>query len=129
MLKETYKGNVDIGDFVGEVFTDIEVKGEDAIIFTHSSGRKFQMFHSYDCCENVVIEDITGEVHKLCDTPILAAYKSTNRTDPPSSINGNHGEYTWTFYRIATIETTVVIRWYGTSNGYYSEEVSLQEIK
>jgi len=48
--------------------------------------------------------------------------------DDDSAIESQDESCTWTFYRINTIKGTVVIRWYGSSNGYYSESVSFDRV-
>lgn len=46
---------------------------------------------------------------------------STNQSDEPHHYSES---FTWTFYRMATKSETIVVRWYGSSNGYYSETTS-----
>jgi hypothetical protein len=56
---------------------------------------------------------------------ILAISSSTN---PPGVTKGYQDSFTWTFYRLATVKGYVTIRWYGESNGYYSESVSFERM-
>jgi hypothetical protein len=107
-------------DFIGRVFQRID-KTEDEIKFVINDDHHFKMFHEQSCCESVTIEDIVGDIEDLVNTPILKAEVRTNKGE-----EGNYSQ-TWTFYHFATIKGYVDIRWFGQSNGYYSEEVTIKE--
>lgn len=85
------------------------------------------MYHDQDCCDSVSINDIIGDIDDLLNTPILLAEERSS-DDPEDFDPTNHESYTWTFYELATIKGTVQIRWFGESNGYYSESVTFKEI-
>jgi hypothetical protein len=126
-----YERYVPLSALVGETLARIEGgKGEAELLLWTAGGTGFAMFHDQDCCESVSIEDIAGDLSDLIGTPILEAYESTS-ADRPGDVP--EPEYppesqTWTFYRLVTIKGTVVIRWLGESNGYYSEGVSVRRI-
>ena len=85
------------------------------------------MWHNQDCCESVSIEDICGDVKDLIGSPIILAEESTNSEDHPRE--DYEDSYTWTFYRLQAAKGgLVVIRWYGSSNGYYGESVDVDKI-
>lgn len=119
--------DISIGGLLGLTFTSVvgEVNGE-SIVFKTADGREFRMYHGQDCCESVYIQDIVGDLQDLVGAPLVVA-------EAPSSEDSKQlGEYdesfTWTFYKLATRKGYVDIRWYGTSNGYYSESVDLVEV-
>jgi hypothetical protein len=118
-------GFTDITELIGKKVNEI-TRGEngdgDYVLFTCEDGSVYKMYHSQDCCERVYIEDICGDLNSLTKSPILDAYESTNENLPPKYEKyGGPDSYTWTFYVIRNLYETVTIRWYGTSNGYYSE--------
>ena len=117
---------VDFSDILGKTITKItgaEVESK-YILFECSDGSKYLMFHLQDCCEYVYVEDICGNVENLIGHPLFKAEETSSKSDESEDYSA-----TWTFYHLATIKGYVDIRWYGTSNGYYSEEVGFAKVK
>ncbi len=83
----------------------------------------FLFYHEQDCCEDVRVEEIIGDLDDLVGTPILEAREDTESGDM------QYESATWTFYNFRTIKGSVTIRWLGTSNGYYSESVQCRIIQ
>ena len=115
--------SIKIEDLKGRILTKIDVnREENEILFEDLEGNKYKMYHWQDCCEEVYIEDICGDLNNLLNEPLIMAEEVTEEG------NTEWGTYTWTFYKLATVKGYVTLRWYGTSNGYYSERVDLEKI-
>ena len=121
------KEEVPISNMIGKVFKKI-IRQDDFISFIINDKECFQMYHEYDCCEKVVIEDICGDLQELVGNPILLAEEVSNSDNKPKR-EYEIESFTWTFYKIANIKGDVTIRWFGESNGYYSEGVEIYHIK
>lgn len=116
---------ISMSDLVGLTFASVENHGC-SIEFKTTDGRRFLMHHEQDCCESVCVDDITGDLQDLVGSPILLAEDVEGQT-PADFDPSAHESFTWTFYKLATRKGYVDIRWFGSSNGYYSEHVDLVE--
>lgn len=118
-----YEKHTGIADMLGKTITNIVVHDDYEIIFECADGTAYQMYHAQNCCEDVYIEDICGDLTALIGKPLTMAEESTNNDGEPK--NKYDESFTWTYYKLATINGYVTIRWYGTSNGYYCEEAQV----
>lgn len=131
--KQPITKDAKFSDLLGKTLSFAEYTKEDEqIIFQATTGETYLMFHEQDCCESVGIEDIIGDLDDLIGSPILMAEEASSVNEDPEGITKQRevgdDSFTWTFYKLATLKGYVTLRWYGTSNGYYSESVDFKEI-
>lgn len=112
-------------DLKGRILCKVVNINDEELHFHLTEDHYLKMFHRQDCCESVEIEDIVGDLDDLVNTPILLAEEVTNYDEEPK---GSYESYTWTYYKLRTLKGSVDIRWYGSSNGYYSEGVNIEVI-
>ncbi len=113
-----------VEDLLGRTMRSVTRNGNASIDFEATTGECWSMYYARDCCAECTIEDVAGELQDLVGAPIALAEESTNSDDPRPPRDYPDESYTWTFYRFATVKGYVTIRWYGSSNGYYSETAS-----
>ena len=123
--------NVEIKDLLNKVFKSVEITNadpdddydyNDCVVFTTVDDEVYVMMHSQDCCEHVYLESVDNDTTVLIGSQILVAEE---RKNSKKQLNGSE---TWTFYLLGTNEGCCNFRWYGSSNGYYSEGVNLYKI-
>lgn len=123
-----------IRNLLGKTIERIDVDKDRTQIIFSTEDKQYKMWHAQDCCESVYIEDIVGDLEDLIGNPITLAEEMSNSSNDESLLvvpppdEGYEESYTWTFYKLATIKGYVDFRWFGSSNGYYSEAVSMCEV-
>lgn len=111
-----------IEELLNKILIDVEVIDNKQIILSCDNGEKYMMEHEPISMEDVWLEDIGGDLENLLNSPILLAEEVYEKGDPED------GSFTWTFYKFSTAKGYVTMRWYGESNGYYSEEVYIYKM-
>lgn len=103
-------------EYIGDYTNKKEwVYNNDAVRFTFDNGAILVFSHKQDCCESVHIagydypvEDMVGEVINSIEV------RTEHRVI-------DYDSETWTFVYFRTNKGVNVLKWQGTSNGYYSE--------
>lgn len=132
-MRQKFIRTANFEELKDKIITDISIVRnrveEDHILF-YTDGEIFKMYHEQGCCESVSIEDICGDLEWLLNSPVLLAEERTNHEAQDAYGEGpRDASETWTFYEIATVKGAVTIRWYGSSNGYYSETVDIEIVE
>ena len=118
--------HVEFSDLVGEVLDAVDIdREENQILLTTRSGRKFLVYHEQDCCETVAISDQDGNFDNLIGKPLIEARDFAVDTGESES---DYDSQTTTTLVFRVDDQTVISRWIGDSNGYYSESVDIAEL-
>ena len=134
----SWSNRVEIEELVGHGIAKIDERDDHELITfetidVDAARWVFSMFHEQDCCEHVFCEDIDGDLQKLVGNVILEAQEVVSSDTPDGHAVGEREEdewydesNTWTFYKLTdSAGNRFVIRWWGSSNGYYSEGVTV----
>jgi len=114
-----------IKEMLGKTMVSVNRDGDESLTFIDSEATQYRFEHDQDCCEDVSIEDVCGNLDDLVGSPLIMAEVVTSDENPEGVNLESQDSFTWTFYKFATIKGYVTVRWYGESNGYYSESVDL----
>ena len=100
--------------------------GSDNLKINFTDGSQVLFYHEYDCCESVEIDDIVGTTLSIIGKPLLKAdiKESDSQAKPTNGYSDD--SCTWTFLTLATIKGYIDVKFYGSSNGYYSEDISVE---
>ncbi len=117
-----------ISILLGKVFTSV-VNNEDTLVFTDNEGSTYEFYHDQDCCENVYIQSVVGDLEDLVGSPLLVCEEVVSDENPEGVTKEYQDSFARTFYKFATRKGYVDVRWYGESNGYYSESVDFRKVR
>lgn len=105
--------------------TIVEVVGlkkqEESVVLKLNDKSELEFYHEQRCCESVWLEDFEFSGKSIVGAKILDVILVSEERD-----NADLGSMTWTFYKIQTDKGELFMRWYGESNGYYSEDVDIK---
>lgn len=112
---------------------NVTIAGNDTVILTLDNEVHFVLTHEKICCESVEVCDTDNDdfksLRELVGSKLISIEEVADvdcSDEPPCCIDVSS---TWTFYNIKTTTDVVQLRWFGTSNGYYSERVDVQLAK
>jgi hypothetical protein len=123
----SFSEEIPVATLQGKTLISISTINNEEILFSTSDNEQYVMFHRQGCCEGVWLQDVVGDFNDLIGSPLLLVEESSNSDDAPVT-EYTPESYTWTYYKFATIKGYVDLRWFGQSNGWYSESVNFVKL-
>lgn len=118
---------MDFSILKGKTLISIEgEEGDDQMVFNTDDGEQYRLKYYQDCCAHCDIEDIVGDLSDLIGNPLLLAEEVQGDAGPLYDYDDS---FTWVYYKLDTIKGGVTLRWYGSSNGYYSEAATFERLR
>ena len=115
-------------ELLGRTLYKVTEDGDELRLYL-SDTNYVRFYHSQSCCESVYIEDICGDLQDLVGAPLVEAEEVSDELYEAEHTPEYSESYTWTFYRFRTRKGSVTVRWFGSSNGYYSESVDVEVVE
>ena len=116
-------------EFSGKTIQEVRgcKKHSDEVTIKFTDGSCLKFYHRQDCCETILLEDFDATPEDLVSAKIISIEERISRSNENEikPLNTCDESYTWSFYVIKTSKFTMTMRWYGESNGWYSETVDI----
>jgi hypothetical protein len=120
-------------ELLGRRMVEVTINdARDVMRFVSDDGLVVEFYHAQDCCEYVSIIDVVGDLDDLVGVTLFMAEEVIYEGHNPEGVEipeNYQDSWTWTFYKFGTMKGYVTIRWYGASNGYYSERVDVMSYR
>lgn len=118
-----------LNTLVGERIAYIDVdEGNYEILITTVSGDTIMIYHDQKCCETVSIESTEGDWYALKGKVVVETVHEESQAEVPPGLGSNLDSCTRSTLKLRVDDATVISRWIGVSNGFYSESVDIAEI-
>lgn len=95
-------------------------EGSESVTIRTKEGNELILRYEPDCSASCTICQVDGDADDLLRAPLLMCEEVTEGL-PEEAREEYEDSFTWTFVKLATVKGYVTLRWYGSSNGYYSE--------
>lgn len=120
--------NEEMAKIVGQTPVSVEgaTEGSDVVVIKTAEGNSLKLRYEPDCCASCSVCQVDGDIEDLIGVPLVMCEEITDgvpeHDQKTETGQGYEDEsFTWTFVKLGTVKGYVTIRWYGSSNGYYSE--------
>lgn len=111
--------NQTMKNLIGATILSATTHYNDNLLYIETDKGTMRFYHDQECCESVWLEDGLEDLEKMLHAEVIENYDE-------DALNEYDYSYTWTYYKISTLNHDCTLRFYGTSNGCYSEDVDIE---